>query len=135
VWRCSISTQVGLHRNIEEVTSLMVHMRRRVTLVVQLERRGSFNATIHIVASLLNLVHFKWHYQHNDIFTSVFFCATYSAIAFRTTHLVVVFYATHSVVLACTVPPSVLDGTQFYTDDTILCGSSHALCSYNAALP
>jgi invasion protein IalB len=47
---------VSLHRNIQEVISVVVKMRIRVTLVVLLVRRGSFSATIHIVASPLNLV-------------------------------------------------------------------------------
>jgi hypothetical protein len=56
MWRCSISIQVSLHRNIKEVTSLVVKMIRKVTLVIQLVRRESFRATIHIVANPLNLV-------------------------------------------------------------------------------
>jgi invasion protein IalB len=47
---------VSLRRNIQEVISVVVKMRIRVTLVVLLVRRGSFSATIHIMASPLNLV-------------------------------------------------------------------------------
>jgi hypothetical protein len=51
-----MSIQVSLHRNMQEVTSIVVKVRRRVTLVVQLVRRGSLSTTIYIMASPLNLV-------------------------------------------------------------------------------